>query len=48
MPLTYLNKAMRSVAFEGLNLWDVKLEIGILILWGIIVYAVAVKAFKWE
>ena len=48
MPLTYLNKAMRSVAFEGLNLWDVKLEIGILFLWGIIVYAVAVKAFKWE
>jgi len=48
LPLTYLNKAMRSVAFEGLNLWDVKLEIGILVLWGIIVYAIAVKAFKWE
>jgi ABC-2 type transport system permease protein len=48
LPLTYLNTAMRKVAFEGLNLWDVKLEIGILFLWGIIVYAVAVKAFKWE
>ena len=48
LPLTHLNTAMRSVAFEGLNLWDVKAEIGILLLWGIIVYAVAVKAFKWE
>ena len=48
LPLTYLNTAMRRVAFEGLNLWDVKLEIGVLLLWGIIVYAVAVKAFKWE
>ena len=48
LPLTHLNIAMRSVAFEGLNLWDVKTEIGILLMWGIIVYAVAVKAFKWE
>lgn len=48
LPLTYLNTAMRKVAFEGLNLWDVKLEIGILFIWGIIVYAAAVKAFKWE
>ena len=48
LPLTHLNTAMRSVAFEGLNLWDVKSEIGILLLWGVIVYAVAVKAFKWE
>ncbi len=48
LPLTHLNTAMRSVAFEGLNLWDVKTEIGILLIWGIIVYAFAVKAFKWE
>jgi ABC-2 type transport system permease protein len=39
---------MRAVAFEGLNLWDVRAEIGILILWGIVIYAVAVKVFKWE
>ncbi len=48
LPLTHLNIAMRSVAFEGLNLWDIKNEIGILILWGIIVYAIAIKVFKWE
>ena len=48
LPLTHLNTAMRSVAFEGQNLWDVKAEIGILILWGIAVYAIAIKVFKWE
>jgi ABC-2 type transport system permease protein len=48
LPLTHLNNAMRGVAFEGLHLWDVKNEIGILILWGIVAYAAAVKVFRWE
>ncbi len=48
LPLTHLNTAMRSIAFEGLNLWDVRMEIGILLLWGIVVYIGAVKLFKWE
>ena len=48
LPLTYLNEAMRKVAFEGQNLWNVRMEIGILLLWGVVVYAIAVKVFKWE
>ncbi|MBS1754216.1 MAG: ABC transporter permease [Ferruginibacter sp.] len=48
MPLTHLNTALRSVAFEGQNLWQVRTEIGILLLWGIAVYFVAIKVFKWE
>lgn len=48
MPLTHLNNALRAVAFEGENLWGVRLEIGLLILWGIIIYAIAVKVFRWE
>lgn len=48
LPLTHLNTAMRAVAFEGQSLWEVKGEIGILLLWGVIVYAVAIKVFKWE
>ena len=39
---------MRSVAFEGQSLWAVKTEIGILLVWGIVVYAIAIKFFKWE
>ncbi|MEJ7610543.1 MAG: ABC transporter permease [Ferruginibacter sp.] len=48
LPLTHLNTAMRKVAFEGLNLWQIRAEIGILLLWGIVVYIIAVKVFKWE
>jgi ABC-type multidrug transport system, permease component len=48
LPLTHLNTAMRAVAFEGSNLWDERLEIGILLIWGVIAYAVAIKVFRWE
>ncbi|MDB5130382.1 MAG: family transporter protein [Mucilaginibacter sp.] len=48
LPLTYLNKAMREVAFEGAGLGDVTHELLILGIWFIIIYAVAVKTFKWE
>jgi ABC-2 type transport system permease protein len=48
LPLTHLNTAMRAVAFEGESLWGVRTEIGIILLWGIVVYAAAVKIFKWE
>jgi ABC-2 type transport system permease protein len=48
LPLTHLNTAMRSVAFEGMHLWNVRNEIGILALWGVIVYAIAIKVFRWE
>ncbi|MFY0255123.1 ABC transporter permease [Chitinophaga sp. 30R24] len=48
MPLTWLIDALRKVAFEGMHLWHVGWDIAILTLWGIVVYAVAVKVFKWE
>ncbi len=48
LPLTHLNTALRNVAFEGQSLWQVKFEIGILLLWGFFAYALAVKFFKWE
>ena len=48
LPLKQLNDAMRNVAFEGAHLYDCGKQLGILALWGILVYAVAVKVFKWE
>lgn len=48
LPLTYLNDAMRKIAFEGAGLTDVGHQLLILTIWGIAVYAVAVKTFKWE
>jgi len=48
MPLKHLNDAMRNVAFEGAHLPDCMKQIGILGLWGIVVYFIAVKVFRWE
>ncbi len=56
LPLTYLNQAMRSVAFEGVHFWNVTATINnwhvpvifILLLWIVVVYAVAIKVFRWE
>jgi ABC-2 type transport system permease protein len=48
LPLKQLNDAMRNVAFEGMHLWDVKGQIGYLLIWGVVVYAIAIKVFKWE
>jgi ABC-2 type transport system permease protein len=48
LPLTYLNNAMRKIAFEGVHLTGCLTELGMLALWGIIIYTVAVKLFKWE
>ena len=48
LPLTYLNNALRKVAFEGAGLGDVTHELLIIALWGVIIYTVAVKTFKWE
>ena len=48
LPLTYLNDAMRKVAFEGAGLFDITSQLLIIAVWGIIVYIAAFKTFKWE
>ena len=48
LPLTYLNDALRRIAFEGAGFWDVRTDILVLLLWGVVVYAIAGRAFKWE
>ncbi|MBA2761974.1 MAG: ABC transporter permease [Segetibacter sp.] len=48
LPLTHFNDAMRKIAFEGAHLKHCLFQIGVLALWGVVVYAVAVKVFKWE
>lgn len=48
LPLTHFINAMRKISFDGYNLWDVKLEIGVLLAWGLISFLMAKKTFKWE
>jgi ABC-2 type transport system permease protein len=48
LPLTALNDAMRNIAFEGAGLASCWQQILILLAWGIVVYALVAKTFKWE
>ena len=48
LPLTYLNEAMRKIAFEGTSLFGVGNDILILLGWGVVIYLLAAKTFKWE
>ncbi len=48
LPLTQFNDAMRKISFTGLHLWDCGKELGIMAIWMVIIYAIAIKVFKWE
>lgn len=48
LPLTALNDAMRNVAFEGADLSSCWEQILILLAWGIVIYFITVKVFRWE
>jgi ABC-2 type transport system permease protein len=48
LPLTALNDAMRKVSFEGAHLWNVGKELMILGIWCVVIYALAIKFFRWE
>ncbi|MBI2798496.1 ABC transporter permease [Candidatus Saccharibacteria bacterium] len=47
-PLTYLADAMRAVSTQGSTLWQVRGDILGLVIWGVIMFIVAIKVFKWE
>jgi ABC-2 type transport system permease protein len=48
LPLTHFNNAMRDISFEGASILSSWKDVGGLLIWGVIVYAVAIKLFKWD
>ena len=48
LPLTYLNDALRKISFDGASLWEVRMDILVLTIWGVVIYALAGRLFKWE
>ncbi len=48
LPLTYLNDALRKIAFDGATIFTLPKEMLILAVWGVVVYFFAIKFFKWE
>ena len=48
LPLTAINDALRNVAFEGASLAACWEQILILLVWGLIIYVITSKVFRWE
>ena len=48
LPLTYLNDALRKIAFEGANLISISHQLLILAIWGVIIFFAATRFFRWE
>lgn len=48
LPLTHFNDAMRRISFDGATLLSCWPNILVITLWGIIIYVLAIKFFKWE
>jgi ABC-2 type transport system permease protein len=48
LPLTALNDGMRNVAFEGASLASCWQEMLILAVWGIAIYSITIRVFRWE
>ncbi|PJJ75410.1 ABC-2 type transport system permease protein [Thermoflavifilum aggregans] len=48
MPLSYLNTALRSVAFEGASFHQIAGPLLGICIWGVVIYAITFRVFRWE
>ncbi|MCL6524120.1 MAG: ABC transporter permease [Thermoflavifilum sp.] len=48
MPLSFLNTALRQVAFEGASLGQVLGPLLGILIWGVVIYAITFRVFRWE
>lgn len=48
LPLTYLNDALRKIAFEGVGFSEIGLHVLVIVGWGVLAYSLAVRVFRWE
>jgi hypothetical protein len=46
--LTALNDALRAVILEGSTVGAVQAEVWVLLAWGIVSFAVALRIFRWR
>lgn len=48
LPLTQLNDALRAVMLEGAGLAQIGWRLGVLALWGVVCFALALRWFRWR
>ncbi len=48
LPLTQLNDALRAVMLDGASLADIAWRLGVLALWAVVSFALALRWFRWQ
>lgn len=48
LPLTFFVDGLRKIAFEGMHVWEIPVQVTGLLVWMVVVSVVAVYTFKWE
>jgi ABC transporter DrrB family efflux protein len=48
LPLTALNEALRGVMIDGVGLGGLVSQVGILLAWGLVSFAAALRMFRWQ
>lgn len=48
LPLSILVDGLRKIAFEGLHLWQIPIQVGSMLCWSIVIGLITIKAFRWE
>ncbi len=48
LPLTFFVDGLRKIAFEGIHIWQMPVQIMGLICWALIISFITVKVFRWE
>jgi len=48
LPLTFFVDGLRKIAFEGLHIWQIPVQLTGLMVWAVIIAVISVKSFKWE
>jgi len=48
LPLTPIIDGVRMIATEGEHLTQIGPQIGLTLLWAVVIYAVAFRVFRWE
>jgi len=48
LPLTFFVEGLRKIAFEGMHIWQMPVQLTGLTIWGVVISLFSIKAFKWE
>ncbi|PWT73583.1 MAG: ABC transporter permease [Bacteroidetes bacterium] len=48
LPLTFFVDGLRKIAFEGIHIWQMPVQMAGLLIWGLIIGFITVRVFRWE